>query len=159
VGTQARGFALSPVPLGEIETAIGDALGRVFGLFDALALVAVIVAALGIVNTLSMTVLERVREIGVLRATGMTRRQVWRTVVVEAGICGLAGAILGSLAGLVAGAMIVVLAGGRLEPATFVPWPAIGLAFVLGVAVAMLAAAWPARVAAGLPIVRAVRAE
>ena len=45
-----------------------------------------IVAALGIVNTLTMNVLERVREIGVLRAAGMTRRQVWRSVVVEAGV-------------------------------------------------------------------------
>ena len=54
-----------------------------------------IVAALGIVNTLTMNVLERVREIGVLRAAGMTRRQVWRSVVVEAGITGLVGAICG----------------------------------------------------------------
>ena len=48
-------------------------------------LVAVLVAGLGIVNTLTMNVVERVREIGVLRAAGMTRRQVWRMVVVEAG--------------------------------------------------------------------------
>ena len=71
--------------------AVDDALGRVFGLFDALAIVAVVVAALGIVNTLTMNVLERVREIGVLRAAGMTRGQVRRTVVVEAGILGLVG--------------------------------------------------------------------
>jgi putative ABC transport system permease protein len=157
--TDARSLALTPAPIGEIGTAIGRALGRVFGLFDALALVAVIVAALGIVNTLSMNVLERVREIGVLRAAGMTRRQVWRTVIVEAGICGLAGALLGSLTGVVAGALMVGLAGGRPDPATLVPWPAVGLALVLGVGLAMLAAAWPARVASGLPIVRAVRHE
>ena len=91
-----------------------QALDRVFGLFDALALVAVIVAALGIVNTLTMNVLERVREIGVLRAAGMTRRQVWRSVVVEAGITGLVGAICGVAAGLLIGGLMVVLAGGRL---------------------------------------------
>ena len=55
-----------------VAGAVDVALGRVFGLFDALAIIAVIVAALGIVNTLSMNVLERVRELGVLRAAGMT---------------------------------------------------------------------------------------
>ena len=75
---------LDPVPLDRIQGAVSDALDRVFGLFDVLSLVAVVVASLGIVNTLTMSVLERVREIGVLRAAGMTRRQVWRSVVVEA---------------------------------------------------------------------------
>ena len=110
----ARSLALEPTALGRIEGAIGQALDRVFGLFDVLALVAVVVAALGIVNTLTMNVLERVREIGVLRAAGMTRRQVWRSVVVEAGITGLVGAICGVVAGLVVGGLMVVLAGGRL---------------------------------------------
>ena len=155
----ARSLALEPVAVGQIESAIGDALGRVFGLLDLLALVAVVVAAVGIVNTLSMNVLERVREIGVLRAAGMTRRQVWRMVVVEAGMIGLAGAVLGSLTGVAAGAMLVILAGGRLEIGTLVPWSAVGLALALGVALAMLAAAYPARIASGLPIVRAVRYE
>ena len=83
--------------------AIGDALGQVFGLFDALAVVAVLVAGLGIVNTLTMNVVERVREIGVLRATGMTRSQVWRMVVIEAGVLGVIGACSGALPGSGAG--------------------------------------------------------
>ncbi len=74
-------------------------------------------AALGIVNTLTMNVLERVREIGVLRAAGMTRRQVWRSVVVEAGITGAIGAICGVVAGLLIGALMVLFAGGRLDVA------------------------------------------
>ena len=156
---EARAFALTPVPTGEIDSAIGQALDRVFGVFDALALVAVVVAALGIVNTLSIGVLERVREIGVLRAAGMTRRQVWRMVVVEAGICGLAGALTGSIAGLAAGAALVMLSGGRPGLETLVAWPVVGLALLLGVGLAIVAAAWPARIASGLPIVRAVRYE
>ena len=108
----ARGLALEPNPLERVAGAVDAALGRVFGLFDALAIVAVIVAALGIVNTLTMNVLERVREIGVLRAAGMTTRQVRRTVVVEAGILGVAGSILGILTGIVAGAVMVAIAGG-----------------------------------------------
>lgn len=159
VAAEARTVALEPTGLGQIQGAIGQALDRIFGLFDALALVAVIVASLGIVNTLTMNVLERVREIGILRAAGMTRRQVWRTVVVEAGVTGLIGAITGVLVGLVVGALMVVLGGGTLSLAVAVPWGTAALALVLGVALAMLAAAYPARLASRLSIVRAVASE
>ncbi len=151
--------ALDVVPLNRVQGAIDDALDRVFGLFDALAVIAVVVAALGIANALTMNVIERVREIGILRAAGMTRRQVWRSVVVEAGVVGVAGSLLGIVAGLAAGALMVVLAGGRLDPATSVPWGTLGLAAVLGVALAMLAAAYPARIAARISIPRAVAYE
>ena len=106
-----------------------------------------------------MNVVERVREIGILRAAGMTRDQVWRSVVVEAGVLGLAGALLGIVLGLVVGGLMVILAGGRLDVASGMPWPIIGLALVLGVVVAMLAAAYPARLASRLSIVRAVQYE
>jgi putative ABC transport system permease protein len=84
---------------------------------------------------------------------------VWRSVVLEAGILGLAGALLGLVLGLVVGALMVVLAGGRLDVAAAIPWPVVGLAVVLGVSLSMLAAAYPARLAAGLPIIRAVQFE
>jgi putative ABC transport system permease protein len=152
-------YALDFVTLDRIKGAVDDALGRIFGLFDALAAVAVIIAAMGIVNTLTMNVIERVREIGVLRAAGMTRGQVWRSVVVEAGILGLAGAFLGVVLGLIVGALMVILPGGRVDVAAAIPWQVVGLTIALGVAVAMLAAAYPARLAARLPIVRAVQFE
>ena len=155
----ARLNALEPSTLDRVQGAIADALDRVFSLFDALALVAVLVAALGIVNTLTMNVVERVREIGVLRATGMTRRQVGRMVVVEAGILGLVGAALGIATGLVAGGIMVTLAGGQLELPSQVAWPAVVTCLVLGVAVSMLAAYYPARLAGRLSIVRAVQFE
>ncbi|HEV8403200.1 MAG TPA: FtsX-like permease family protein [Candidatus Limnocylindrales bacterium] len=157
--SSADELALEVVPLDRIEGAISDALGRIFGSFDALAAIAVVIAALGIVNTLTMNVIERVREIGILRAAGMTRRQVWRSVVVEAGVLGLAGAILGIGLGLVVGAIMVALTGGRPDIAAGIPWSIVGLALVLGVVVAMLAAAYPARIASRLSIVRAVQYE
>ena len=155
--TAANAYALEIVPLDRIGGAINDALARIFGLFDALAIVAVLIATLGVVNTLTMNVIERVREIGLLRAVGMTRRQVWRSVAVEAGILGLAGAILGIVVGLAVGAAMVLLAGGRLDVGARVPWPTVGLTIILGVVVAMLAAAYPAYLASRLSIVRAVR--
>ena len=155
----ARLSALEPNSLERIAGAVDAALGRVFGLFDALAIVAVVVAALGIVNTLTMNVLERVREIGVLRAAGMTTRQVRRTVVVEAGILGVVGSILGIATGLIAGALMVGLGGAAPGFTLSLPWPSIALAAALGVGLSMLAAWYPAGLASRLAIVRAVQRE
>ncbi len=155
VRSTARTFALESNPIERIEGAVADALGRVFGVFDALALVAVIVAALGIVNTLTMGVLERVREIGVLRAIGMSRRQVMRMIAVEATVLGVVGVVLGSLAGVAAGAVLLELGGGLGSPAG-APWPSIGVAAALGLILPALAAIYPARAAANVSIVEAL---
>ena len=155
----ATSLALEVVTLDQINGVIDSTLGRIFDVFDALAVVAVLIAALGIVNTLTINVIERVREIGILRAAGMTRRQVWRSVVVEAGVLGLAGALLGIVLGLAVGGLMVVLAGGRIDIGSGMPWAMIGFVMVLGVTVAMLAAAYPARIASRLSIVRAVHFE
>ena len=58
---------------------------------------------------------------------------------------------------LIVGAVMVILPGGRLDVAAGIPWQVVGLTMVLGVSVAMLAAAYPARLAARLPIVQAVQ--
>ena len=156
----ATNYALEANPIDRIAGAVDDALARVFGLFDVLALVVVIVAALGIVNTLTMNVYERVREIGVLRAAGMTRPQVWRMVVVEAGVLGVVGAILGCVTGLVVGQVMIGLAGGAGLSVPFEPdWRTILAAAAFGIAVAMLAAIWPARLGSRVSIVRAVQYE
>jgi putative ABC transport system permease protein len=159
VAALAAERALTVTSIEGIAGAVTAALDRLFGLFDVLALAAVIVAALGIVNTMSMDVWERVREIGVLRAAGMSRRQVWRMVLVEAGILGAIGALIGSLTGVVVGAVLVIAAGGGFELPLTPSWPTIGLAVLLGVGLSMLAASQPARLASRLSIVRAVRAE
>lgn len=154
----ARESALEPTPLVRVAGAVDAALGQVFGLFDALAVVSVIVAALGIVNTLTVSVLERVRELGVLRAAGLTRGQVRRTVVIEAGILGIVGSVIGVVTGLVAAAVLVLIGGSApivLDP----PWVTIVTAVVLGIAVSMLAAWYPARLASRLAIVAAVQHE
>jgi putative ABC transport system permease protein len=156
----ARLLALEPRPLDAALGALSDTLDRLFSVFDVLAAIAVVVAGLGIVNTLTMNVLERVREIGVLRAAGMTRRQIARMVVVEAGILGLSGAILGVVLGLIVAAFMLAIGGGLpLAAAMDPPWLVMGFALVAGVVVAMLAAYYPARVASRMSIVRAVQFE
>ncbi len=151
----ASTFALESNPIERIQGAVAEALSRVFGVFDALALIAVVIAALGIVNTLTMGVVERIREIGVLRAIGMTRRQVMRMVVVEATILGIVGVALGSVAGVGAGALLLQLGGGLGTPGG-IPWLPIGVAAILGLALPALAAIYPARLAARISIVEAL---
>ena len=70
-------------------------------MFDVLALIAMMVAALGVVNTLTMNVMERTREIGMLRGVGMTRWQVVQMILAEAGLLGLIGGILGLVLGVI----------------------------------------------------------
>ena len=75
------------------------------------------------------------------------------------GVTGGIGAICGIAAGLLIGALMVVLAGGRPDVAVGVPWLSVAVALVFGIGLAMLAAAYPARLAARVSIVRAVGYE
>jgi putative ABC transport system permease protein len=151
----AKQVALEASPIDRIQGAIADALARVFVVFDALAVVAVIVAALGIVNTLTMGVVERIREIGLLRAIGMSRRQVMRMVVVEATVLGIVGVVLGSIAGIAAGAMLLQLGGG-FGGIGEIPWWPIAIAAVLGLVLPAAAAIYPARMASRISIVQSL---
>ena len=154
----ASTYALEANPIEKVQSAVADALARVFGVFDALAVVAVIVAALGIVNTLTMGVVERIREIGILRAIGMSRRQAMRMVVVEAAILGIVGVVLGSLAGIAAGALLLFFGTG-LGPSVGVPTLPIAIAAGLGLVLPAIAALYPARVASRVSIVEALDFE
>jgi putative ABC transport system permease protein len=155
VEVAARAFALEPASLDQAAGAIGASIDRRALLFAALAAVALVVAALGIVNTLAMNVLERVRELAVLRATGLTRRQAWRLVVLEAAILGLVGALLGALAGLATGAVLIQLAGGSGVPYQ-APWAAAAAALGGGIVLAVVASLYPARLASRVEIVGAL---
>jgi putative ABC transport system permease protein len=155
----AVSYALEPSQLDRVSGTVGDALDRIFKLLDALALIAVLVAGLGMVNTFSMSVLERVREIGVLRATGMTSRQVWAMVVIEAGILGIVGTIIGAAVGLIVGALLVAWSSGGFGLVFDPPWLSIVLAVCFGVLISITAAIYPAGLASRLSIVRALQHE
>jgi putative ABC transport system permease protein len=125
----------------------------------ALLLLAVIIAAIGIVNTLALSVVERRREIGLLRAVGASRRQVRRMVRLEAVVISVFGALLGLALGLVAG----ITLRRSLAPDGFavlsvpVP-PLIGCLAAAGL-LGVLAAVWPAWRASRLDILSAIAAE
>jgi len=120
--------------------------------------VALLIAVLGIVNTLALSVYERTREIGLLRAVGTTRRQLRRMVRLESAVIAVFGALLGLGLGLVFGWAIVSTSGGQLTHVV-VPYGELAI-FVIGAAVVgVLAATWPAWRASRRPILAAISTE
>ena len=124
--------------------------------------VAVIIAALGIVNTLIISVTERRREIGVLRAVGGLRRQIGRMVLLEATIMAVVGVISGTIAGVMNTLFLVRTAasmiGGFTVPFHF-PVMLVIVALPLTIIVSLFAAWWPARKAVNLNVVEAIGYE
>jgi putative ABC transport system permease protein len=118
-----------------------------------------LIALLGVANTQALSVLERTREIGLLRAVGMGSRQVARMIRAETLVVGLLGAALGLLAGL-AGAWLAVHALSGF-PGTRLVVPTLGLlgAMLVAVVAAVLAARAPARRAARIDVLRAIATE
>jgi putative ABC transport system permease protein len=159
IDDMAISYALEPNHLDRVSGTVGDALDRIFRLLDALALIAVVVAGLGMVNTLSMGVLERVHEIGVLRATGMTSRQVWGMVVVEAGILGIVGSTTGTVVGLLVGVLLVAVSSAGFGFVFDPPWVSIALALSFGILISITASIYPAGLASRLSIVEALNHE
>lgn len=115
---------------------------------------------IALANTLAINVLERTRELGVLRAIGATRGQVQRIILAESLLLAALGVLGGALAGVALGYALVgaINRGGLAFPYTF-PVGGIALASVVGLAFAVLAALIPARRAARLAIVEALRWE
>ncbi|HEX2767007.1 MAG TPA: FtsX-like permease family protein, partial [Candidatus Limnocylindria bacterium] len=150
----AAGLAAQPLTARDLAAELSRTLDALVGLFDVLALAAVIIATFGIVNTLGMGVSERLREIAILRSHGMTVGQVQAMVVSEAAMMGTIAGILGLAVGI--GVAAVLVAGGasaELEAGLALPWPLLVAVVLLGTGVAALAGLYPARVAATQPIV------
>ena len=83
----------------ELKSKVEDQVNQQFGIFYAIVGVAIFASLFGIVNTLTMSVIERTREIGVLRALGASRWQVRRSIADESLVIGLIGALLGIAVG------------------------------------------------------------
>ncbi len=127
-------------------------------LIYALLALSVIVSLFGIVNTLALSIFERTRELGLLRAVGTSRRQVKRIVRLEAVITSLIGASLG----LVLGVLFALAISRPLEEEGFrltFPIGTLGLLMVAAAAAGMLASLWPARRAARLDVLQALAYE
>ncbi|MEV5486124.1 MULTISPECIES: ABC transporter permease [Streptomyces] len=130
------------------------ALNMLYGLLG----MAVVIAVIGVVNTLAMSVFERTREIGMLRAIGLDRSGIRQMIRLESVVISLFGAVLGIGAGI-----FLAWAGGSLLTSSMkeyemaLPWGRLGIFLVLALAIGVLAAIWPARRAARLNMLRSIQ--
>jgi putative ABC transport system permease protein len=129
------------------------------GLVYVLLALAIVVALIGIVNTLMLSVLERTHELGLLRAVGMKRRQVRVMIRSEAVIIALFGAVIGVIIGTALG--VAAAASLRQQGITEIAIPFASLVgfLVLAAVLGLAAASWPARRAAKLDVLAAIAAE
>jgi putative ABC transport system permease protein len=133
-------------------------INKILNLLYALLALSVIVSLVGIINTLVLTVFERTRELGMLRAVGMTRRQVRMMIRYESIVTALMGAVLGMAVGLFLAALIThALSSSGIVFA--VPWLQIVYFVLAAVVVGVLAAVLPARRAARLNVLEALQYE
>jgi putative ABC transport system permease protein len=134
---------------------VKGALDMVLALVAILMGLAVIIALLGIINTLALSVVERTRELGLLRAVGMSRRQLRAMIRWESVIIALIGGVLGVAVGMQIGTTISGSLGTMITEVTF-PWARLAMFLVFAVLAGVVAAALPARRAARLDVLGAV---
>jgi putative ABC transport system permease protein len=140
----------------EYKEAREDDINKLLGLIFALLGLAVIIAIFGIVNTLALSVLERTREIGLLRAVGMGRRQVRRMIRYESVLIAVIGATLGLAIGLLFGISLVRALDDEGITELAFPVTLLVVCLLFAAVAGVLAAVFPARRAARLNILNAI---
>jgi len=137
---------------GYIAAQINGLLGLLYGLLG----LAIVIAILGIVNTQALSVVERRREIGMLRAVAMQRKQVRRTIYLESLLIAVFGAVLGVGLGMTFGGLFARTLNSQGLDTISLPWGQAVLFLVLAAVIGVLAALWPGFRAARTPPLAAV---
>ncbi|MCC8453582.1 ABC transporter permease [Streptomyces rochei] len=139
----------------ELKDQVGQLLNMVYGLLA----LAIIVAVLGVVNTLALSVVERTREIGLMRAIGLSRRQLRRMIRMESVVIALFGALLGLGLGMGWGATAQKLLALEGLNVLDIPWPTIIGVFIGSAFVGLFAALVPAFRAGRMNVLNAIATE
>ncbi|MGW0952211.1 ABC transporter permease [Streptomyces sp. NPDC002545] len=139
----------------ELQNQIGQLLNMVYGLLA----LAIIVAVLGVVNTLALSVVERTREIGLMRAIGLSRRQLRRMIRLESVVIALFGALLGLGLGMGWGATAQKLLALEGLKVLEIPWGTIAGVFIGSAFVGLFAALIPAFRAGRMNVLNAIATE
>jgi putative ABC transport system permease protein len=132
-------------------------LDSLLAVINGMLLFAIGIALLGIAITLALSVFERTREIGLLRAVGMRRRQVRSMVRWEAAIVSVFGALLGVVLGIVFGIGIVTALPASIVNTIAIPWPTLVLYVLVAGVAGLIAAAWPAWRAGRMNVLNAIQ--
>ncbi len=159
IGSERKLFVLS---LQEWKQRLFKILDDFFDIQSAITVLTLTIACFGIIVTLFASVLERTREIGLLRSIGMLRKQIFRVVLIESILLGLAGGILGCIGGIVIGwSTLEGFFRADYGPSTAysLPYSSLILALLLSIAVAALSGIYPARRAAKTNITEALAYE
>jgi putative ABC transport system permease protein len=132
---------------------------QLLNLIYVLLLLAIFIALLGIANTLALSILERTREIGLMRSVGMTRPQLRSTIRWESVIIAIQGTLLGLAIGLFFGWALVQALSDEGIDRFQIPWLTLAIVVVLAGLAGVVAAILPARRAAKLDVLRAITTE
>jgi putative ABC transport system permease protein len=143
----------------QFEQAEVATVNRLLGIVYALLALAVLIALIGIVNTLMLSVFERTRELGLLRAVGMKRSQIRSMVRSESVIIAIFGAVIGIVIGTGMGVALVSSLRQEGITDTVVPVSSLIVFLVLSAVLGLVAATWPARRAANLDVLAAIAAD
>jgi putative ABC transport system permease protein len=140
----------------QFKTSQKQQVSTILGIVYALLGLSILIALIGVVNTLALSVMERTREIGLLRAVGTQRRQLKRMIRAESVLVSVMGAILGLVLGVGLGAAVVSALSSSFVTTLSIPGPTIFIVLILASVFGVFAAVWPARRAAKLDILAAI---
>jgi putative ABC transport system permease protein len=143
----------------DYKEALKDQIGQMLNLIYGLLALAIVVAVLGVVNTLALSVVERTREIGLMRAIGLSRRQLRRMIRMESVVIALFGALLGLGLGMGWGATAQQLLALEGLNVLDIPWPTIIGVFIASAFVGLFAALVPAFRAGRMNVLNAIATD
>ncbi|WP_407341649.1 ABC transporter permease [Pengzhenrongella phosphoraccumulans] len=150
---------LSVLDAEEFAAQLADQVNQILVILYALLGLSIVIAVLGIVNTLALSVIERTREIGLMRAVGLGRLQLAGIITIESVLTAVFGTVVGVVVGVsVAAAMPTVFTGIGLTTLA-IPWAQLAGMVAMAAVVGVLAALWPASRAARLPVLDAVASD
>jgi len=141
------------------KTAQTKPINQILALIYTLLALAIVIALIGIGNTLALSIFERTRELGVMRAVGMTRRQLKSTIRWESVIVALQGTLLGLLVGVFFGWALVRSQKNSGIPVFSIPYKTLIIMIILAGLAGVVAAILPSRRAAKLNVLRAIVTE